>query len=115
MNAAKSILVLSADVMLLDSRSRVLESAGFPVIRAMSLEDMERELKEKRFALLLLCHSLTQHDCQRATALAHEIDPSITAVVLAASCGPYIESTDAIVHQMSGPQKLVETVRTILC
>jgi DNA-binding NtrC family response regulator len=115
MRDARLILLMGADATLLDLRSRVLEAAGFAVARATSVPEIKEVLKERHVALLLLCHTLTVYDCQRAMAAVHEVDPEIITIVLATFSGRTpIQNRNVVVHQMSGPQKLVQTVRGIL-
>jgi len=114
MSEGQSILVFGTDALLLDTRRRILENAGFGVTWSITLEDTVQSLREKDVALLLLCHTLSSEDCERVIAVAHSITPTIVILALATTSGPCVEKSDVVVHQMSGPQKLVETVQTIL-
>jgi DNA-binding NtrC family response regulator len=101
---------------LLESRSRVLEAADFTVRQATTIHEVEKVLTETQVDLLLLCHTLSPDDCQRAMAAAHKVDPKIPTVLLTTFSGRPLRAkmSEVVVHQMSGPRKLVETVRTIL-
>ncbi|ADW68513.1 hypothetical protein [Granulicella tundricola] len=114
MSERKWILVFGIDAMLLDTRTRLLESAGFQVARSASLEEVECQLNQRVISLLLLCHTLSSSDCERAIMTAHSINPKTVTLVLAAVTSPCIEKSDVFVHQMSGPQKLLETVEAVL-
>jgi DNA-binding response OmpR family regulator len=114
MQELKSILVFGADAMLLDTRRRVLESAGFGVTSSTTLQETERALREQTAALLLLCPTLSTEDCERAIALAHAVNRSIVTLALATTSSPCTVKSDVVVDSMSGPKKLVETVQTIL-
>jgi DNA-binding response OmpR family regulator len=112
--AQKTILVLGADAMLLDTRRRVLEHAGLTVTSALSVPEAEVLLRENEIALLLLCHTLSAVQCERANAVAHLINPKIVTLALASPANRCVEASDVVIHQMSGPPKLVETVQGLL-
>jgi DNA-binding response OmpR family regulator len=112
---ARLIVVMGSDATLLESRARVLEGAGFAVRRAQSIPQVKHALQETNVDLLLLCHTLTKEDCQRAIAASRELNPKIATLSLVAYAGRRPKERDRVViHQMSGPRMLVETVRSIL-
>lgn len=78
-------LVFGADAMLVDTRSRILEDAGFKVAKSTNVSETEGELNDKRFALLLLCHSLAPADCDKAIGAAIAINPNIVLLLLSAA------------------------------
>ena len=108
------ILLFGADAMLVDTRSKVLENAGFRVAPSMTLSETERELNEKPIALLLLCHSLAPADCEMAIAAAIAINSKIPILLLSAASGPAVEKAGVAVHQMNGPQHLLKAIHELL-
>jgi DNA-binding response OmpR family regulator len=107
----KWILVFGADAMLVDTRSRVLENAGFKVARARNSAEAEHELRSQQIDLLLLCYTLSRADCEKAIETARAINLDVVTLVLEATYGPAIENSYVAIHYMSGPQKLLEAVR----
>ena len=109
-----AILLMGKDMALLDTRSLVLKHAGFTVIRSTAVEDTKMELTRGRIALLLLCHTLSTNESFQASMAASSADPRTIAVHLVTIPDSLVASDNILIHQMCGPQRLVEMVQAVL-
>jgi DNA-binding response OmpR family regulator len=114
MSGTQSILMVGTDEMLLATRTRILEGAGFRVVRARDLDEAEHHLRAGTVSLLILCYTLPPLDCRRALTIAQEVAPHVRTLALTAPFGPCIEGDDVFVEHVSGPLKLIETVKNLL-
>jgi len=108
-----SVLVFGRDFQLVHTRSLILEKAGFHVRTASSLPDIQQLLPEPTIDVMLLCHSLSSHDCTEALNIAHDRWPNIQTIALvsgSSNCGS--ASTDAVMEATDGPAKLISAVRS---
>jgi len=63
------VLSVGVDSMILEARARLLRSAGFNVVSAMSIKEAFRLFQDGDFDLLLLCHTLPAQDRERLLRL----------------------------------------------
>ena len=109
------ILVYGSDPLLLDTRTMVLEKAGYAVFIAREASDVERIVLSQKISLIVLCHTLSSEKCEAALELAESRRPAMRSLVLTAGTTPCSErSHDAILSAFDGPRKLVETVEKLL-
>jgi DNA-binding response OmpR family regulator len=109
------ILVYGSDELLLGTRTMVLENAGFQVFSAISSDGAESIMKSGEVALVVLCHSLSEQQCEAALDFAKRQRPALNTLVLTASGSPCSErTTGAVLSAFDGPRKLVETVQDLL-
>lgn len=109
------ILVYGSDELLLDTRTMVLRQAGFQVFSATSFGDAESIMKSGEIGLIVLCHSLSEQDCESALDFAKRQRPPLNTLVLSATgstCSE--ETTGAVLSSFDGPRKLVQSVRDLL-
>jgi CheY-like chemotaxis protein len=78
------VLAVGRDPVLLETRSQVLQAAGYTVIPERSLRKAVAIFREGDFDLVLLCHSIPAQDRERLTRLLRE-HTSRTPIV-AVSC-----------------------------
>jgi DNA-binding NtrC family response regulator len=74
MNSHARVLVVSRDEMLLRTREMIL-GAFFAVRGAGRFSEARTLLTNHRFDLIVLCHSLTNDECERLAMIAHEQNP----------------------------------------
>jgi len=73
------ILVYGSDQLLLNTRTMVLEKAGYAVLTAIEASDVERIILSQKISLLVLCHTLSSEKCEAALELAESRRPVIRA------------------------------------
>jgi len=107
-----SVLVFGRDFQLVYTRSLILQKAGLQVHTATSLPDIQQLLSEPTIDVMLLCHSLSSHDCTEALNIVHERWPNIQTIALVSGhsgCGS--DSANAVMETTEGPAKLIRAVR----
>jgi hypothetical protein len=113
MTAPLSILLFGRDHRLLETRRWVLESAGYRAKTATEREELEHLLATECFAVLILCHTLSEADAEAAIALAHA-GPSPRCLSLAANdLYPDFSHPVARMSARSGPATLLATVQKL--
>lgn len=96
MGGQKSILVVSTDLMALQTRKLML-GAYFDVFAAGRVLEANRLLAERRFDLIVLCYTLSDDDCRKIVDTAQKHCPFAKILVLTATgyaathatAGPY--------------------------
>ena len=78
-----SILIYGRDKLLLQTRSWVLEQAGYQVHTTIEEADAARQLRSQPVGVFILCHTLTPDQCTDLLANAHAHRPEVKTLVLA--------------------------------
>jgi DNA-binding NtrC family response regulator len=105
------VLLFGNDLRLLESRRLVLESAGCTVYTAMRLLAVNQILTERPIDLLILCHSLTTEECERAKSVVEAQSPKVKVLILtAANFTQCNVRADGVVNAGEGPKALLECV-----
>lgn len=81
MGGQKRILVVSSDLMALQTRKLML-GAYFDVYAAGRVVEANRLLAERRFDLIVLCYTLPDHDCQKIVDTAQKHCPFAKILML---------------------------------
>jgi DNA-binding NtrC family response regulator len=111
MSATASVLVFGRDYQLIHTRGLILERAGYRVWTASSLAEVKGLLSKPRMDVMLLCHSLSTEECNKALEVTHERWPRIQTIALVSgSSGCASEPTDAVLNAIEGPAKLIKAV-----
>lgn len=115
MSGSVRILLFGNDPLLLKSRQMVLESAGYEVYAAPSILALNHILANHPAShpidLMILCHSLSDEESNRARSLARARFPRMEVVILAVnSCVLHDADGDSVVDTADGPKTLLETV-----
>ena len=84
MNSHARVLVVSRDEMLLRTREMIL-GAFFKVRGAGRFSEATTLMKSEDFDLIVLCHSLTEDECERLAMLSLEKDPRPLILAMGAS------------------------------
>lgn len=107
------LLSIGADPSVLATRSDVLKRAGYLVSTASSEVSARKIMGEAGFDLIVVCHSLSSADRMKVitTAKAATSQPKIVAIHRGEDREP---AADANVHSLDGPDKLLETIATVL-
>ena len=105
-----SVLVFGRDSQLVHTRSLILEKAGFHVLTAFSLPDIQ-QLAEPCMDIIVLCHSLSILECADALAITRERWPRIQSIALVPGPSDYgSNSGDTLVGATEGPAKVINAV-----
>jgi len=106
------ILAVGSDPVLLETRSQVLQAAGYTVIPERSLKKAVAIFREGDFDLVLLCHSIPAQDRERLTRLLRE-HTSRTPIV---SVSPSWSALDSFADATIGndPKELILGLRELL-
>ena len=81
MSGKPEILCVGHDSVLNRTRRMILERC-FAVALAQSLSEATALLRGRRFALVLLCHSLTDDDCRSIVDFIHSLQSTVRILVL---------------------------------
>lgn len=110
-----SILVYARDPSLLQTRSWLLERAGFEVYRAKELSEAEWIASNQPIDLLILCHSLHPEDCQSILQAVDNLRPEMKKLLVTAHTDVCTEGrAEPQLSAFAGPRALIATVKTIL-
>jgi hypothetical protein len=115
----RTILLYGHDELLLMTRARVLERAGFRTSMACALREIPQLLDQLRPDLLVLCHSLSRTECVVAGMVAKNHRAELrTLLMVSDSCigardYGMSEVADEIFHLLLDPEKLVAKVRSM--
>jgi DNA-binding NtrC family response regulator len=110
--ASGVILIFGHDAMLLETRCKVLESAGFLVWTASDAEDAVEVLAEEPVDLFMLCQTLCNEECEAILRSAHTLRPDMTNIVLCIDS--YKESSDhrdLLFHYFLDPRSLIALIQ----
>jgi DNA-binding response OmpR family regulator len=103
-----ALLIFGHDASLLRSRAMLLRKRGYEVFTVTNLSEIEDI--PVAVGLMILCHTLGQHDCASALALARQKWPKMQSILLSAlgkaPCSLGLES----VLTSDGPAKLLSAV-----
>ncbi|MGA7156771.1 MAG: hypothetical protein WBY53_08005 [Acidobacteriaceae bacterium] len=61
--------------------------------------------------VILLCHTLTTEECDKAVLLTHDRWPAAQVVALLAGQSGCVDLADATVEASDGPTKLINTIK----
>jgi hypothetical protein len=117
---SRTILLYGHDEVLLMTRARVLERAGFRTSMACELREIPQLLDELRPDLLLLCHSLSRTECVVAGMVGKNHRAALRTLLLVSnSCigardYGMSEVADEVFNSLLDPEKLVAKVRSML-
>jgi DNA-binding response OmpR family regulator len=113
--AMRTILSISQDEELLLSRSEVLRLTDAKVIAARAAE-AKKILKERRFDLVVLCHSLSSEDTLEIVGLARHKTVAVPVLKIVSQADPVSEWTDLASDPTAPykPEVLVEQVQELL-
>ncbi len=109
-----AIVVYGHDQSLLDTRSWVLQSAGYRVLQASRRSELEQTADDARVALVVLCHTLTQEE-REETGSFLDRRADIKRLLITAN-RPVLQQrrSDPMVSAFDGPRALIDMVDTML-
>lgn len=110
-----SILVYGRDQRLLETRSWVLERAGYRVVLATHLPEAEALAKTETVEVAVLCHSLTAEESRAALLAFRRLRPETQRLVLTVGATAVTDGQqEAVVSAYDGPRRLLEMVARLV-
>jgi len=106
------VLAVGRDPVLLETRSQVLQAAGYTVIPELSLKQAVARFPEGDFDLVLLCHSIAARDRELLTQLLRQHTSRTPIVTVAATLCEFDSFTDATIG--NDPKELLAGLLELL-
>jgi CheY-like chemotaxis protein len=106
------VLAIGHDPVLLETRSQVLQGAGYTVIPELSLKKAVARFREGDFDLVLLCHSIPAQDRELLTQLLRQHSSRTPIVSVSASLSALDSFADATIG--NDPGELLVGLRELL-
>jgi len=111
-DSAALVLVVSAVATIRQTRTLLVESAGFKVVAAESRHKASEIVRQFDFDVAILDHTLDKHDRIRLIRLVREAAPATRILMLhksGADCG-----ADLCFDSREGPEKVISSLQTFL-
>jgi DNA-binding response OmpR family regulator len=105
-------LAVGRDPVLLQTRCQVLQSAGYTVVSALSLDQSLKEFRSGDFDLVILCHSIPELDRELLTKAVHSQSPKTPVIVVSATLSAMDRFADAMVE--NEPTTLLQEIPKLL-
>lgn len=113
MPTAASVLLFGNDSHLLRSRRWLVESLGFKVFATDNILTLHQIFTEHPVDVMVLCHSLSPEESERAKAMAREYSPGTRVLILAVSEAHIGPENKCAVSVAEGPKALLEAVEQL--
>jgi CheY-like chemotaxis protein len=111
MKTTKSILIVSRDKVLQNTRRLVLENAGYCVSSAHSdAEAIQFVEGPDSYSLVLLCHSVPETSRLFLVDTLKTLQPTLPILMLYNSYDPTMAKVDASMHSQESPVVLLEII-----
>ena len=109
------ILIFGRDSTLLETRGWLLGRTGALILSATSLIETEKIAAGHKISLLVICHSVSQEDCEQLLSVVDRLQPGVRKLLMTAntSLGP-LGQKERTLSAFAGPEALLETVGTLL-
>ena len=108
------IVVYGHDQSLLDTRTWVLQGAGYQVTQASHLSELQQVAGERAVALIVLCHTLTQEECDE-TRTSLEQRPGVKRLLITANRPLSAQALgEPAISAFDGPRALIDMVGKVL-
>ena len=110
MHSPASVLILSRDPHLLRTRVLLLEREGYRVLSADSPSDLDSIEPIAPMDLLVLCHTLSNQEQDKAIKVANSKWPGVRTLALLDETGSAPAVANRTFHAMDGPGKFLQAV-----
>ena len=111
----KSILTISRDQMLQQTRTLILRGAGFHVLPATSDEEAIALLKAPNtFELVLLCHSVPESSRLQLVDIAKEFHPGLPILMVYNGYERTAALVDGSIHNLDSPGAMLSMVKFLM-
>lgn len=110
-----SILVYGHDQRLLETRSWVLELAGYRVVQAKNLAEAEARARAEPLDAAVICHTLNAEECREALELLRRLRPETQRLVMTTNSTSVSDGQqEAVVSGYDGPVRLLQEVARLV-
>jgi DNA-binding response OmpR family regulator len=115
----QGVLLYGHDAVLLMTRARILEGAGFRTSVTSELKEITHLARRFPADLIVLCHSLSDMECRTAALIAKHYRPWARTLLMVAEGGTeddraVSELADDVFFLSLEPEKFVEKVSSML-
>lgn len=111
MTTLKSILTISRNEVLLNTRTLILQRAGYHVSSARTNQEALDFLEASNsFTLVLLCHSVPEPSRILLAAMVKELNPTLPILMLYNGCDPTNAKVDGSVHNLDSPAAMLDMI-----
>ena len=113
MAVSACILVYGLDLALLHTRELLFQKSGYQVCATSELAKIEEILSREQVDLLVLCHTLSRAQCDKAEILAARVScPVLTLLAGDAGCDP--GENNQSVEVFKGPEAVLTRIEHLL-
>jgi DNA-binding response OmpR family regulator len=111
---ATTLLNVSADETLLNTRGKILEQEGFVVIPAMNIQQVVAACENHAFDAVVLGHSIPPDEKKRIIETVRDsCQPGTPIIGLYVRNPDDADGSDYAVSSLQGPKELIDLMRTI--
>jgi DNA-binding NtrC family response regulator len=115
MDSHPFILIYGRDYDLLETRRLVLQKAGFQARTVTNLAEAEKIAVRQPSDLLILCHSLSVEECEKALAMSNSRQPGMKNLLLMGTTPVCkLGQNDELMSSFNGPKALIATVNRLI-
>ena len=115
MQPTGTVLIYGHDPLLLQTRRRILEQAGYTAWAAEVLDEVESIITTNAVELLIVCQTLSDEEGEAAITLAHQIRPEMKTLVMSLTRQRLLKTAHETPFNVStGPRNLLDTVQKLM-
>lgn len=115
MPAQPVIVVYGHDQSLLDTRTWVLEGAGYQVSQASQFSELQQATSERPVELVVMCHTLTPDQCEETRTCTQMHRPAIKRLLITANRPVLLKTVgEPSISAFDGPRALIDMVGKVL-
>ncbi len=107
---ARTVLVVGRHGTLLQSRTAVLEAAGFRAVAAGALASAVQALATEPVDTVVMCHTLSQADRETLVQVVRERRPSVQVIRLFTLYPHPEDGVDVMIDSHEGPGELIQAI-----
>ncbi len=115
MPAQPIIVVYGHDPTLLDTRTWVLERAGYRVLQASQFSELEQAADSLSVDLVVMCHTLTPQQCEEARASLQRQQPATKRLLITTNRLFSLQAMgEPVISAFDGPRALIDVIEKVL-
>ena len=115
MQPTRTVLIYGHDPLLLQTRRRILEQAGYTAWAAEVLDEVESIITTNAVGLLIVCQTLSDEEGEAAITLAHQIRAEMKTLVMSLTRQRLLKTAQETPFNVStGPRNLLDTVQKLM-
>lgn len=110
MSSPASILTISRDRPLQNTRTIILERAGYSVSAALNDKDAVGFVEAPTISLVLMCHSVPEASRVFLAARIKELNPKLPILMLYNGYDPTEAKVDGSLHSLETPEAMLDMI-----